>query len=212
MCSVHLAAMVVLLITTSALGDERARKLADEVMQASGIEAWHDVTRIRFTFNVEDDGKTIMSASHDWNRVAGTDTVAWNDKTVTVNLADPGEDADAKAAFARWTNDAYWLIAPLKLADGGLKLAHLGTREKEGTTYEILHLSFENVGLTPGDEYELYVDPESKRVEWWDYMPTPEKRTTFSWEGYQTFEGVTLSTEHRTGNRRIFFTDISVER
>lgn len=207
-----ITAVLVALITTAALGDDRARKLADEVMQAAGIETWNDVRRIRFTFNVENDGKTVISAAHDWDRVAGTDTVRWQDKTVTVNLADPGEDADAKAAFARWTNDAYWLLAPLKLADGGLKLLHLGTREKEGQTYEILHLSFEQVGLTPGDEYELYVHPVSKRIEWWDYMPAPEKRTSFTWEGYQVFGGVTLSTEHRTGNRRIFFTDISVEK
>lgn len=203
---------VILLLSGTAFADEQARRLADEVMQAAGINAWQDVKRIRFTFNVESDGKTVLSAVHDWDRVAGTDTVAWNGKTVMVDLANPGDDVDAQAAFQRWTNDSYWLIAPLKLADGGLKLAHRGKREHEGKAYEILHLSFENVGLTPDDQYELYVDAESRRIEWWVYMPAPDKRTMFSWEGYQTFEGVTLSTEHRTGNRRIFFTDISIEK
>lgn len=207
---------VVLILSATALGDERARQLADEVMQASGIEAWNDVKRVRFTFNVtamtELGEKEVISASHDWDRAAGTDTVTWNGKTVTVDLANPGDNADAQAAFARWTNDAYWLIAPLKLADGGLKLAHRGEREKEGKQYEILHLSFETVGLTPGDQYELYVNPQSRRIEWWVYMPNPRERATFTWEGYRTFDGVTLSTEHRAGLRRIFFTDISVEK
>lgn len=212
MQAIRWTAVLVLLLSAVALADERARKLADEVMAASGIEAWEQVKRIRFTFNVEADGKIAMSAKHDWDRVAGTDTVMWNGKTVTVDLANPGDDADAKAAFARWTNDAYWLLAPLKLADGGVKLAHLGTRQHDGREYEILHLSFENVGLTPGDQYELFVNPQTKLIDWWIYMPTPEKRTMFSWEAYQTFEGVTLSTEHRTGNRRIFFTDISIEK
>ena len=78
-----------------------------------------------------------------------------------------------------------------------------------GYTVEIA-ATFEQVGLTPGDQYQLYIDPQSKLVRRWDYMPSPDKNTTGTWDEYKPFGPLTLSTEHRMGNRRIFFTDVAV--
>ena len=80
-----------------------------------------NVKTIDFTFAVEKGGETLVSAEHHWDVVAQTDRVKWKGKEVTVNLADPATDEDAKAAYARWVNDSYWLLAPLKLKDRGLR-------------------------------------------------------------------------------------------
>lgn len=185
--------------------------LAMEVMKAHGIDAWPAITRLRFTFNVEADGKQVMSAVHDWDLQAGTDTVTWNGKTVTVNIASPGDSEDEKAAFARWTNDAYWLLVPLKLMDGGVRRTYEGEQVVDGRTCQVLQLSFDGVGLTPGDRYNLYINPETKLIEAWDYMPNPERKTHFTREAFQNVGGLTLSTDHRSGNRRIYFTDLQAE-
>ena len=48
-----------------------------------------------------------------------------------VNLAEPASDEDAKAAYARWVNDSYWLLAPLKLKHRGVNVTD-GRHEGNG--------------------------------------------------------------------------------
>src|SRR5437879_279123 len=93
-----------------AADEKSAQQLADAVIKASGGDVWPRVKAIDFTFNVAQGEKQLMSAQHNWDVQAQTDTVTWNGKTVTVNLREPDSDADAKAAFQRWTNDSYWLL------------------------------------------------------------------------------------------------------
>jgi len=194
----------------AAQGDEHARRLAQEVWQASGGENWPKVKEIRFTFIVEQDGQQLAKAEHHWNVAAGTDHVKWKGKEVTVNLAAPAADEDGKAAYARWVNDSYWLLAPLKVLDPGVQLTHEGTKDLNGAAHEALRLSFQGVGLTPGDQYVLYVDPQTKLVRAWDYVPKPESVMHGSWEKYETHGGLQLSTEHNFGGRVIRFADIQV--
>lgn len=211
--------------TKPALLVNSANVLADAVIKASGGDVWSRVKTLEFTFNVEQNGKTLMSAKHHWDVAAGRNTVEWNGKKVDVdvsgsfalNLSEKVDNADQKLrdqqdAHKRWTNDSYWLLAPLKLRDSGVRLADKGEQEAEGKTYRVLELSFESVGLTPKDKYNLYIDPETNLVGRWDYMPTPDKKSSATWENYQDFNGLKLATEHRTGDKRIFFTDVRVVR
>lgn len=188
-----------------------AEDLAAKVVQASGGEVWPRVKAVKFTFNVAQGDQPAFSARHHWDLTRGTDTVEWHGKTVTVDLRQPPKTGDGFEAFKRWTNDSYWLLAPLKLRDAGVNLADKGTQEIDGRTYRLLELSFANVGLTPGDRYVLYIDPATSLVARWDYMPNPEKKISATWEGYRSFNGLMLATEHQMDGRRIFFTEVSVE-
>jgi hypothetical protein len=200
----------------SFLPHNRADALAAAVGKASGAKVWPSVKRLQFTFNVEQDGKTLITAKHDWNVVTGDDTVAWADKTLTVNVQQPPEsyanDPDKKAAFQRWTNDSYWLLAPLKWLDAGVNRAYGGTKTIDGKQYEVLELSFGQVGLTNNDRFTVYIDPQLERVAYWDYSPAPDKKLTATWTGYQDFNGLTLSTDHEMAGKHIYFTDVKVER
>jgi Family of unknown function (DUF6503) len=187
------------------------REIADAVIRASGGDHWGKVKSLRFTFNVSQDGKTLMSATHNWDVRGGTDAVSWSGKTVQVDLKNPSADADSKAAYHRWVNDSYWLLAPLKLNDSGVTLAYQGTQEVDGKSYDVLHLSFAGVGLTPGDQYNFYIDPETHLVRRWDYMPNPAKKVSGTWDEYEEFGGLKLSTDHQFGGKRIWFSDVHVE-
>ena len=188
-----------------------AHQVAEWVWTHSGGEHWAKVRTIRFTFNVSQGDKVVVSASHNWNVRNGTDTVSWNGKTVTVNVWNPGDDADATAAYKRWTNDSYWLLAPLKLLDQGCHLDDMGMQEIDGKKYHVLHCSFGPVGMTSHDRYNVYVDPLTYFVRRWDYMPTPDKKISGTWESYKEFGGLFLSTEHQFGDNRVWFSDIAVE-
>lgn len=194
--------------TTHAADD--ARQLAKAVWKASGGENWAKVKELRFTFVVEQEGKELARAEHHWNVAAATDRVKWKGKDVTVDLKSPPQDEDGKAAYARWVNDSYWLLAPLKVLDPGVKLSTEGTKQVGEARFDTLRLSFEGVGLTPGDQYLLYIDPQTKLVRAWDYIPTADKVIHGSWDRYQVFGGLQLSTEHEFDGRIIRFADVSV--
>lgn len=194
-------------------GDDGAR-LAQEVFKASGGENWSAVQTVRFTFQVEQPGKPepLLTAKHVWEVAANRDTVTWNGKTVTVDLGAPNAEGDAKAAFARWTNDAYWLVAPLKLLDHGVLLGYGGKQNVEGKECEVLNVSFEKVGLTNNDRYTYYVDPQTHLPLRWDYLPAPEKKVSGSWESYRDAGGLKLATEHAFGDKRLRILDLEVSR
>lgn len=190
--------------------DAKAQQLAREVWQASGGENWSKVKEIRFTFIVEENGKALAKAEHDWNVAEGTDRVRWKGKDVTVNLGAPAQDEEGKAAYARWVNDTYWLLAPLKVLDRGVQLKAEGQKETGGVMCETLRLSFAQVGLTPGDQYLLYIDPQTKLVRAWDYIPKPETAMHSTWDKYEEFGGLKLSTHHEFAGKVIRFADIEV--
>ena len=206
--------------TTAPAGaaDLSSRTIAARVVQASGGDVWPgDVRRLRFTFNVAKAGKTVVTAAHDWDVVAGRDTITWNGKTVTVDVtvAPPAlADVPEREAFFRWTNDSYWLLAPLKLLDAGVSLSPAAVTRDLPPSRATMTLSFDGVGLTPGDQYDLAIDLATNRVTHWTYRPNPDKSVGASWDGYEEFNGLTLSTDHAfdDGDTRLFFTDVSVER
>jgi hypothetical protein len=215
----------------------REYELGREVVRNSGGDSWGKIGRLRFTFVVEVEGKRVMWARHDWDLVAGTDVVTWPRKeggevTATIRPGDPPPTtapAEERAAYQRWTNDSYWLLMPLKLLDPGVNRTLRDPVSIGETWHEVLELSFGGskwggvggsaggaggVGMTPGDRYYLYIAPaKSPRVQYWDYIPSPERKTRFSWERYEQVGPLTLSMLHRTddGKRVVRFEEVSVE-
>ncbi len=190
-----------------------AAAVVDGIMKAAGSEVWLSIKRIEFTFNVEQEGKLVVSRKHDWDIRANIDTVTDLLKKSEPVRVDLGQK-EPSAGFQQWTNDSYWLLMPLKLRDGGAHVEMVGATRDMPPSRARLRLHFDNVGLTPGDQYILSVDLRNNRIDHWVYMPTPERKHGFTWEDYQDFNGLVLSTNHRAddGKRRIFFTDIRVER
>jgi hypothetical protein len=189
----------------------KGKQLGEEVYRAAGGANWEKVKTIQFAFVVEKEGKTVARAEHVWDVPAFTDEVKWKGKDVTVNLANPGAGEEAKAAYARWVNDSYWLLAPLKLMDKGVTLTTEGTKEINGAQRDVLRLSFSQVGLTPTDQYRLYIDPATKLVTYWDYMPKGEKAMSGTWEDYQKSGGLSLATDHKMdGGLRVRIENLKV--
>jgi hypothetical protein len=191
-----------------------ADELAERVMKASGADAWQHVTRVKYTFVIQGrgNGKPPQMRAHDWDVKNHTDTVNLGPKgTATAKLNGPNESEDAKNAFGAWTNDTYWLMAPLKVMDPGVMRSLKPDETIDGKTYHLLHLSFDSVGMTPTDQYNLYVDPTDYMVRHWDYIPAGGKPTRFTWEDYQDYKGVKFATKHALGGKPVLtFTNIEV--
>jgi len=101
-------------------------------------------------------------------------------------------------AYRRYINDTYWLLLPFKLFDPGVNRTYVP--DSSDASFDVVHLSFGNVGLTPGDQYWLYVDKETGRLARWTYVlesygpDTPPR--SFVWEDYE---------EHVTPEGSLFF-------
>jgi len=189
--------------------------LAMDLWKASGGENWSKIKEIDFNFVVEQEGKQLFSAAHRWNVAAMTDAVKWKDKEgkdhdVTANLSKPATEGEEKTAFARWVNDSYWLLAPLKIRDKGVKVEAGGPKDLNGTSVETINLSFDSVGLTPTDRYVLYIDPQTKMPRAWDYIPATGTGLQATWEKFQNFGGLNLATEHNFNGKSIKLTEIKV--
>lgn len=193
----------------------KAQQLATDLWKASGGESWAKVKELHFTFVVEQEGKQLANVHHAWNVTAGTDEVKWKDKEgkdhhATANLAAPATDGDEKTAYARWVNDSYWLLAPLKIRDRGVNVQSGGSKDLNGVACETLRLSFDKVGLTSTDQYVFYIDPKTKLPLAWDYIPASGEGMQATWEKFQTVGGLTLATEHNFKGKTIRLADIKV--
>jgi hypothetical protein len=109
-----------------------------------------------------------------------------------------------------WVNDSYWVFMPYKLKDSGVTLNYL--REDtayDGSASDVLRLSFENVGVTPDNIYEIWVNTDTKLVTQWAYYQDSEQEQPgfiTPWADYRQYGDIMLSGNR--GQRSI--TDIDV--
>jgi hypothetical protein len=100
-------------------------------------------------------------------------------------------------AYEIWINDSYWLVMPWKLQDPGVHLKYKGEGSTEdGRPAHILTMTFQEVGVTPENKYEIFIDKENHLVTQWAFFPTAadeEPRFTLPWGNYQDFNGVKFS-------------------
>jgi hypothetical protein len=100
-------------------------------------------------------------------------------------------EAALERGYGRFINDTYWLLMPAKMLDPGVNLAYEGEQRSDGKTFDVVKLSFDNVGLTPQDTYWAFVAKDTGLMERWDFVLTgqkPEERSRFAWTDW-TQEG-----------------------
>jgi hypothetical protein len=196
--------------------DAKADAIGRELIAAMGGEgAWDKARQFQFDFVVVKEGKEVARFSHAWDRYTGDYRLQGVDKagapytvyfnvntkagTAFVNgVAAEGAERDKRieSAYERFINDTYWLLAPWKIFDPGVRLAYEGEKPcPGGGTCDVLKLSFENVGLTPKDVYWLWIAREGRRMVQWQYVlgGADEPPTTAAWKDWQKLGGILLS-------------------
>ncbi|MFZ5482246.1 MAG: hypothetical protein ACOZNI_36130 [Myxococcota bacterium] len=156
---------------------------------------------LAFTFVV---GETRRA--HRWDVRGGKAEVTWTDANKTCRYVVPvpyaGDDPKAMDAWAMFVNDQYWLLAPSKLDDPGTKVEQKG---------DDLHVSYENVGLTPGDRYVFHVDAATGEIEGWEYTLESGRTGKWTWAPSTKVGGLRLSLERTGEARSIRFEDVRSE-
>jgi len=189
--------------------DEKAAAIAARTLEAmGGAEAYHATRFLRFNF--------FGFRLHHWDRHTGRHRLEGEDREgrsyVVLHHLDSREgevyvdgeklEGEKKAewlenAYGAWINDTYWLLMPYKLRDPGVNLGYDGEEEIDGTTYDKLLLTFDGVGLTPGDRYWAYIDRDTGLMDRWAYhlesWEAEREPTHWWWRDWQRYGDVLLS-------------------
>lgn len=193
-------------------GWERTRYVAFDRYSSSGTLRSHRWDRWEGTYWIRAPvGENEMVALFNVNAPTRDERI-WLDGEAVVDEA--RSDSLATRAHAWFINDTYWLLFPFKWADPGVNTRYLGEMEQWGETWDVLELTFENVGLTPQNRYRAFVDPESGRFELWQHytnVDDEEPRFTNRWADWQRYGPIFLSSrrESQDGSLGVHFENLT---
>jgi hypothetical protein len=197
-------------------GQPTADSVARRAIDVLAGPAWNDARYFAFSFNVEREGKIVASYAQRWDRFTGDYRVSGKNRegediAVVMNIntktgkgwKNGQEVADPKDlltfGYRRFINDTYWLLMGYKTFDPGVTRAYEGEKsDASGRVYDVIRLSFANVGLTPGDVYWMWVDRDSGLVDEWHMRlegskPEDEPSVVLFHE-YNRFNNILIST------------------
>jgi hypothetical protein len=183
-----------------------------------GPATWAQVPYLGFDFAIERNGDRQRVARHLWDRQTGAYRLETpvSEDSLFVTLFDVdtqegtvylnGSPVDSTmqteqldAAYRRFINDTYWLLAPTKLFDPGVQRTYVP--DSSTADAEVVRLSFGDVGLTPEDQYWLFIDPETGQLQRWTFLlqgqDTPRRATWTDYASRETPAGpIRLATRH----------------
>ena len=192
--------------------DPKAVEIAHALMETmGGQEAWNNMRYIRFDFKVGSEGAWRADRTHLWDKWEGRyryedgkgQVVLFNTNTREGQVYQGGQPVEGEdrtkaleGAYGAYINDTYWLAMPWKWLDPGVSLSYIGEKEHNGQTCDVIELSFQNVGLTPGDRYQGFVSRDSGMMIHWEYTLQSDRTGSWDWE-YMKSGGLALAATHK---------------
>ena len=191
------------------IADEKAAELVAKMEAAmGGMDKWNDLRYVSWTF--------FGSRHLVWDKIGGrvridaprdssvylvdlhnkTGRIFKGEKEITVDV---DLDQMVKRAESIWINDSYWLVMPFKLRDPGVTVNYM--REDTmigGAPASVLELTFNNVGNTPNNKYEVYLDKEDDLIKQWAFFKTADQTDPpriWPWDNYSSFDGLMISSD-----------------
>jgi len=209
--------------------DAKAEKLARTMTNAMGGEkAWYAAHFVRFDFRVNTGTKMEDDRAHLWDKMTGRYRMEERTKqgklrVVLFNINDrrgvayvAGKKLDVaagtravKEAYEAFINDMYWLAMPWKWLDPGVNLQYLGPKTLGKENGEVVRLTFDHVGLTPGDRYDAFVSSQSHLMTRWDYKLEGGETGGWDWQ-YTDTGGIKLGKNHTSGKMSIDMGEVRV--
>ncbi len=183
--------------------------MADQIMNAmGGRKKWDDTNILYWNFF---GARTLL-----WDKKKNRVRIDWPSKglIIALNMEDmsgkvwkSGEeltnqdslDFYLKRGKNVWINDSYWLVMPFKLKDTGVTLTYVAEKNTlSGLRSDVLRLTFDNVGVTPQNAYEVWVDIDTRLIEQWAYYGDAAQQDpdfVRPWTNYQDYDGLLLASE-----------------
>ncbi len=195
-------------IVDSSTKDPKAAAIANKVMEAmGGQEKWDNLKYVSWTFfdarhllwDKQNSRVRIKNTTDSSLYIVNLDTGEGKKltpgKLVLSNIDQPAIDKGKSI----WINDMYWLFMPFKLQDPGVNLKYLRQgKTLTGINSDVLELTFNEVGDTPDNKYEVYVDQSDNLIKQWSFFnkwDNKEPSAVWPWDNYKSYNGLMLSAE-----------------
>jgi len=96
-----------------------------------------------------------------------------------------------------WINDSYWLVMPWKLRDAGVTIKYLRQDTlADQKMADVIEMTFDNVGETPENKYEVFVDQSDHMIKRWAFYKDANQAKAsrvWPWDNYQLIDGIQIS-------------------
>ena len=200
--------------------DAKAIEIADAVMEKmGGWENWNQTRYITWRF--------FGRRMHVWDKWTGNLRHEDGNMLILMNINtkkgrvwfDGTEATNADSVkkyvnqgYRRWINDSYWLVMPYKLKDTGVTLKYSGEdKTQDDRPAHKLTLTFQDVGVSPQNKYNIWVDKEHNLVtEWAFYRKASDAESRFRnpWTNWTKHGNILISDGRGRGGRK--HSDIAV--
>ena len=191
-----------------------ADALAEKMLSTLNYEKFKDTRYLEWSFNGG-------AHQYKWDKEKRKVDVAWDDYLVNLDLISKGSsvvskngerlmdiesEAIIKKAVDKFNNDSFWLVAPYKVFDAGVKRSIVPL--SDGTNG--LLVTYTTGGSTPGDSYLWMMQPNGfpKSFKMWvNIIPIGGIEAT--WDDWAVMEsGVFLPKSHEMGPIKLLMGDI----
>ncbi len=180
---------------------QRAKQLVQKMETAVNKAAWDTTRWVAWRFRT--------NTSYVWDKQRNMVLVKWKDYEVQLHTpsqtglvfqaGNPVMESEQKdelvaTAWSFFANDSFWLCAPMKASDPGVKQDVVVLENGE----EGLLVTYSSGGVTPGDTYLWLLDENGRPNAWQMWVGIlPIGGLEFSWNDWvQNKHGAWLATQH----------------
>lgn len=199
--------------------NEAGHELAARIFRAAGGDRWKTTpSTLLFDFIITRNDSDVARIHHRWVPSRDTYTVSGTTRdghewrvdfsslsrrqgVATLDGAPPPDSLVERIqslGYGRYINDSYWLMMPVKLLDPGVHHARLADTLIDGATRNVLTIWFDNVGLTPGDRYRIFVDSTTFQVVGWHFQLQGGREGDYIWSDVRSIGPLRLPTVKRS--------------
>lgn len=158
-----------------------------------GFDTWDKMNQLSYKIGEQ---TTLVELHNRYTRLESPEmTVGFDGDKVWVNP--PSENADGQRM--RYNLMFYFYAFPFVIGDPGITYEDVEPKEFMGTTYNGVKVSYgDGVGDSPKDNYIVYSNPETNKMEWLMYTATfgggdaSDRYALIKYDEWQTLNGVTI--------------------
>jgi len=199
-----------------------AADIRSDIADSYGIASFDQVDEIRYTFNLKRGEKQAKRSWIWWPKSDRVEYWPGGDQAKAVRYSRSelsGSSSDElKKVDAAFINDQYWLLFPFHLVwDQQTTVADVGRQPMPigGQTARSVVVTYPpSGGYTPGDVYELFIDPDNRLIQWiYRKGGSVEPTLSATWQDYRKAGPLTLALDHQGPNAdfRVRFSDVAVK-
>jgi hypothetical protein len=199
-----------------------AGDVRQNIADAYGIQSFEQVSKIRFSFNMEEDGKVTTRR---WIWEPKTDRVLYQGLASQLNptvYSRSRLDADPSWRLRKldqwFAHDSYWLLLPFHLVWDSRATVEAAGRQSLPIGWGrawVVTVTYPSAGKhMPGDECQLFVDGNYRLLEWVCRRDGTDQPTRVStWEDHRQVGPITIAMTHKGKGDgfRLWFSDVAVQ-